>query len=604
MKKILILALSAFFGLATVSCSDFLTEEPATSILDKTAFSSQSGLEASVSALYTYLDNIVCGSNYGYYLMNGSLFQEWTGNRTGINWIQSHYLTLFSRGSTAQSLYTSGYQGVNRANIIIEGIKKSDFDEEYSSQIMGEARFLRAVFYFFLVRTFGDVPLVDFNPTSLEQISIPRTPYQEVYKFILDDLDYAEANMRTKAQQEKINPNEGRSYNFAATAFKVLVYAQIACYMESPFDQFFDVTKPGRYPDFSACGFDVPGEAWQASLNAAKKVISDPETPYALEPDYRNLFRFDPINYPEDYQSKERILVLQHTPTSGQSYLSTWLLPANVYGSLAKTGHASNPGRVRPNRLIWYNWCKMYGGVANAGGVYDTPTPDPRLNVTYYHTSVSTYNETNGYITSSTVYPKTTGGVSSSHYYRKYFSPRYNIDAGDYDYYYLRMGDIYLYAAEAANALGNTQEAIDYINALHKRARESVDDPSSPAVEPHDLTAGEFPDRESLDVRLMWERHFETDGELKAWYEIHRRGANWMIKNAIIPVNEFMNGEAASVQSTQWAYEIPLSDGTTTKEYPTELPMVRAALVGAFPDYELRYNTAISADSQNDFFIE
>ena len=69
-----------------------------------------------------------------------------------------------------------------------------------------------------------------------------------------------------------------------------MVYTWIASYMTSPYDQFFDTTKPSRYPDFTDCGVDTPDQAWKIVLEETEKLIIGPESPYALESDYRNLF--------------------------------------------------------------------------------------------------------------------------------------------------------------------------------------------------------------------------------------------------------------------------------------------------------------------------
>lgn len=600
--------LLAAFAATSVSCSDFLTEEPATSILDKTLFSSELGLEANVTGIYEAMDEFLCGGNFYYYFCNGSLYRDWSGNRTATNWIQSHYMTMFSKTSSNEGCYKSLYTGINRCNTTIDGALNCDVDEGYRRQIVAECRFLRAVFYFYGVRMYGDLPLVDFNPKEMEDLFIPRTSYRKIYKFIVDDLTYAEQNMRTKEEQESTNPGKSRCYNFAATAFKSLVYAQIACYMESPFDQFFDATKKGRYPDFSACGFDTAKEAWAASLEAAEKVINDPQSPYGLESDYRHLFRWDPVHFPEDYMSKERILTMQHSPTMGVNTMATWSLWKRPYGTLAKNGTGDNAGRVRPNRIVWEYWNRFYGGgyAATTDKVYTIPTTDPRLAATYEHSQVKNYSDAyDGAYTISTVFPLSTGAVTNSHYFRKFLSPAYNIDAGNADYYALRMADIYLSAAEAASALGEFQKAVDYVNVLHRRARASVDRNALQPDEPHDLTAGEFATRAELDSRLMWEREFEFHGEEREWFMSHRRGARWMIKYFITPFNEFMQrSDNASVRSYMWQYGRPAPDGSTAYDIPSDMETVRKCLICAYPDYELRYNTALTAADQNDFFIE
>ena len=86
------------------------------------------------------------------------------------------------------------YSGVNRANYILEFQDKTDFPGK--DEVLAQARFLRAYYYFELVKWFGDVPLkVDERIQFGDQFDIDRTPKAEVYKQIEEDLIYAAANL-------------------------------------------------------------------------------------------------------------------------------------------------------------------------------------------------------------------------------------------------------------------------------------------------------------------------------------------------------------------------------------------------------------------------
>lgn len=82
------------------------------------------------------------------------------------------------------------YAGVNRANFILEFQDKTDFQGK--DQVLAQAKFLRAYYYFELVKWFGDVPLaIDKRIQFGEQFTIDRTPKAEVYTQIETDLKYA-----------------------------------------------------------------------------------------------------------------------------------------------------------------------------------------------------------------------------------------------------------------------------------------------------------------------------------------------------------------------------------------------------------------------------
>lgn len=94
----------------------------------------------------------------------------------------------FTHVATEESIsswWNALYEGIKRANVVIEKIPVIDMDEDMKSRYIAEAKFLRALFYFDLVRAWGDVPKVTTveTPTGLG-----RTPASEIYSFIVEDL--------------------------------------------------------------------------------------------------------------------------------------------------------------------------------------------------------------------------------------------------------------------------------------------------------------------------------------------------------------------------------------------------------------------------------
>ena len=86
-----------------------------------------------------------------------------------------------------------GYRGIYRTNAVIDRIAGVTMDETLKKRIVGEARFLRALMYFNLVRAFGDVPLVlteIIDPS--EGYAFSRAPVADVYAQIVKDLTDAE----------------------------------------------------------------------------------------------------------------------------------------------------------------------------------------------------------------------------------------------------------------------------------------------------------------------------------------------------------------------------------------------------------------------------
>ncbi|GAB3997095.1 RagB/SusD family nutrient uptake outer membrane protein [Spirosoma daeguense] len=90
------------------------------------------------------------------------------------------------------SFYTFSYIAIDRSNRVIENVPRIAMDTKLRDQIVGEAKFLRALHYFNLVRAFGDVPLVIKTSSDVVNVKVPRDPTEKVYQQIIQDLQDAE----------------------------------------------------------------------------------------------------------------------------------------------------------------------------------------------------------------------------------------------------------------------------------------------------------------------------------------------------------------------------------------------------------------------------
>ncbi|MCG9970559.1 RagB/SusD family nutrient uptake outer membrane protein [Christiangramia crocea] len=164
------------------------------------------------------------------------------------------------------------YAGVNRANYILEFQDKIDF--EGKEEIIAQARFLRAYYYFELVKWFGDVPLaVDRRIQFGDQFDIPRTPKAEVYSLIEEDLKFAAANL--PATQEE----EGRITSGAAQALLGKAYLYQKEFAEA-------------------------ATAFEPVING----------PYSLVEDYESIFE------PEGENNEESVFEVQYTDKEGAGF--------------------------------------------------------------------------------------------------------------------------------------------------------------------------------------------------------------------------------------------------------------------------------------------
>jgi hypothetical protein len=94
-----------------------------------------------------------------------------------------------------QTAWNDNFNGIFNANSVLQALETKGSvitDASLKTRFTAETRFLRAFYYFQLVRTFGKVPLIDKALTASEVETVPRSSVAEVYKLIISDLEYAQ----------------------------------------------------------------------------------------------------------------------------------------------------------------------------------------------------------------------------------------------------------------------------------------------------------------------------------------------------------------------------------------------------------------------------
>lgn len=592
--------------LCFTSCADFLEECPTTSLYEDAVYSTEADLEAGVIGCYASMRG---GGGWqgelGEYLQYASCLVRWKNYRSTENWTQTLTLSMFSKNSINEKYYNFFYSSIYKCNRLIENLPSSPVDTTFKNEIEAEARLIRAIDYFGLVRLYGDVPLITETAKVIEDIASPRVSYMKVYEQILEDIHFAEKYMRSPSRQNDVTGASGRPNKWAATSLKVAVYAQIACMLENMPYHFFDLTKEGRAPDFSFADIDTARDAWEFSLKAAEEVIASGT--YALADSYADLFRW---TYPEDFQLKERIFVLQSSDNASDGiYLAARTLPLYPEGSSNVSVENNNAGRIRPERYVLQKWSKIHGGKLQTKRTDSLTTvysncKDPRYDISYFHTKYMRLDD------SSTVrlYPSN-GRVAAKNayeaYFKKYLSPRFDMGAGLADFYLMRYAEVILYAAEASASLsagpGDAywNKAMEYMEKIHERARRSVEGGSE---YPNMSDWGTLSSSKELVDAIMWERVFEMHGEGHEFFDTHRRGGQFMSEWLTKPLNEFLRmPEQGGDANTSGSVFRNLYYSHFLEEDPQKL---RRSILLAFPDSEFRNNPAISFDQQNDFYVE
>ncbi|NBA87053.1 RagB/SusD family nutrient uptake outer membrane protein [Emticicia sp. CRIBPO] len=181
----------------TFSCSDFLDEVAPSNLTPESFYTIPDHAEAAIASVYA--DTRFIGDGAGIFSSNWQLLEAITGTSTTETAQNSDLNNLYGLvfdGNTQHVInYWNGlYKVVAQANQVLEKVPAiTPMDEAQKKKILGEARFLRAWAYFYIVRLWGDAPLITKPQTASSENFLPsRASQEEVYKLIVDDLIAAE----------------------------------------------------------------------------------------------------------------------------------------------------------------------------------------------------------------------------------------------------------------------------------------------------------------------------------------------------------------------------------------------------------------------------
>lgn len=134
--------------------------------------------------------------------------------------LQYHNYTFDATHFLFSYNYKYNYRGILIANKLLFNIEGKDIsgvkDKELQKRIVAEAKFMRAYYYFDLVKKYGGVPLVD-HPLKAEEFQLERSTGKKIYEFIEADLKAAIIDLPTKAEMQSIE-QVGRATKGAAYA--------------------------------------------------------------------------------------------------------------------------------------------------------------------------------------------------------------------------------------------------------------------------------------------------------------------------------------------------------------------------------------------------
>lgn len=563
-----------FLGIFTFSCKDFLEEEIVSGI-SYSHYETPEGIEGGVGAAYSYLRiHYETESNASLHQLGTDTYQDGrdAAYRTQLNRYEA---TL---NSTFSELYSDHwvpyYRGINTTNTMIDAIQKIEegMSEELKTTRTAELRFLRGLYYFYLVQTFGRIPIVT-TPELNIRTDFQRAPVADVYHLVISDLRFAVENL------PPTQDDYGRATKGAAQHALALVY----------------LTRGSAVTDQRG---QQPTDMDSAAYLADEVILSNI---YQLVPDFKDLWDIN------NQKNSEVIFAVQFSET--QLYNNNSGNRDHLYFGMTydlKPGMKRDVENGRPwNRIIptdftilelfdrkhdsrFYKTFKTvwYGNNPDNLPVWEASggfVPDPAL----LGKPKFNVGDTSIWVTAE-IYPEDTNFdslyASRPYYYipmnrqdnanffvlRKHLDPTrpgFNDEIGFRDGILFRLGETYLIAAEAYGRKGDFATAIERLNEIRKRAAYKAGELKP--VEYWKVEGGDYADRfESTEAELLLtvadltnepsfvdfmlnERGREMNGELRRWWDLVRT------EKLVERVQKYNPGGAANIREYHMLRPIP-----------------------------------------------
>ncbi|MGL5787993.1 MAG: RagB/SusD family nutrient uptake outer membrane protein [Bacteroidales bacterium] len=518
MKKYILLLAS--LGILS-SCFD-LDQFPHDKVSSGTFWKTETHARQGMMSAYNQMKN---GNVFGAYFWHDELGEiAYDANWNATSVIKGTYT---DRSGIVQNKWQHTYEGIARTNLILQNIGTVAISDEMKDQYRGEARFMRALYYFHLLDFYGGVPLYDESTVVSEEfmnMKKPRSTADETRAFILSDLNEAVRTLPVKWGQTEY----GRATRGAAVALRGKV-------------KLFAGDYTGAAADFEDLVYDSEGKGYG----------------YKLYPDYAKLFT------PDGHTSTEMIFSIQNLSGTGTeygmpfalrlgsraTYGSSWnnCMPTDIFADMYENKDGSKfdwedfiPGFTTSKAIQEQTFkAELTGGIVSSypekkeliRQIYINR--DPRMEQTLI-TPYSTYygcvgtipkmmefvlakgtNEVNGYIRNN--------NGTYDYLWRK-FVPEGDMNGAltnrehvPINFPLIRYADVLLMLAECYNETGKQQEAVELINQVRQRPSTSM-----PALNSghEDLKATS---KEEIFLRIVHERAVELAceghrfGDLKRW---------------------------------------------------------------------------------------
>jgi starch-binding outer membrane protein, SusD/RagB family len=409
--KISVPAIAAI-GAMLAGCGQFLEKEPLGVESSATFLKTESQAVLATNAVYDAAAWRLSQEVFEWFLGDVVSDDAEKGGESAADWAELQQLKDF-RANPANSIsfarWSEFYQGIYRANVVIGGVPAIDMEPTLRARLVGEAKFLRAFFYFQLVKTFGGVPLIT-RPLNPNEYCQARAPIQAVWTQIETDLKEAAEALPEKSAYPA--SDMGRATKGAANSLLAKAYI------------------------FQA--------KWADALAASATVIQSAQ--YDLEPNYSDIFTRAKEN------GIESIFEIQHIQVA-----------TSEYGDLNE-GQETSIYQGSRNATYFTGWGF---NLPTQDFVDEFESNDPRLKATVISNGDILYEGTPAQQKADN--GQSTTGYHSRKYMYEYQPIVPDVSNSPANWRSIRFADVLLFHAEAANELGNATAALVSLNRVRQR---------------------------------------------------------------------------------------------------------------------------------------
>jgi len=502
MKRLFVTTSIGALGLFTLllvplqGCTD-LSETPISSITPSNFFHTEGEVLAALAGVYAGLRNTASEGEYWGVsevstdeMVVPTRGSDWYDNGT---WLETHRQTWSANSpatlSFVNNVWNTAYAGIARANVLLEALQKTTVPNQ--AAIEGEARFLRAFYYYLLMDTFGGVPIA----TTTELKARARASRDSTFRFIESELLAIRPNLPKQwGDTTLLGTKVGRVTKGAVNALLANMYINARVFKNESAAAGISATS------YNTCrGVLVSGgvDACQAAINVVDSIINSGV--YQLAPAFTDNFS------PDNATSPENIFVIKFADADGLGFNMVMRTlhynqfspsPWNGFATLAQTYNAFDSLDRRRKMFLVGPQVNVENG---------KPTTDRKGNPLVFTTTIAN-------VTSAT---EGEGG----RIYKWPADPKHVQQNNGNDFAWFRLAEMYLIKAEAelAGATGSSTP-LALLRTVRARAFATADTLSAVTT----------------DV-ILRERLFELNSEGKRRQDLIRHGkytACWEFKDA------------------------------------------------------------------------